>query len=138
MDTMVVTIRTPNGILKFVEILLTIIILAILRGGKIGLNFTDVYLAAGACVAYLLITPAFVVGYFVQEHPIRIEMLLNSIGSVLFFINGVLLFDHFSWYNDNSVYDDEGRAAASASIINSVVYAVDTFFAFKMFRSSSL
>ena len=47
-------------------------VIGILRGAKIGLNFDQVYIGAGTCVAFLIITPVLFLCALLGDPPSRL------------------------------------------------------------------
>ncbi|XP_045603556.1 uncharacterized protein [Procambarus clarkii] len=131
-------IRTPSGFLKIFETALTIVAISVSEGTSdfsFG-NDDRTFFCGGVLVLSVVVTPLLFLTYLkgaakeIQRTPF--EVLVNLVqGAFMLSAGSVIINTSCTHLKDVPWAADAGKTAGSFCIINSLLYFLDTFFAFQ-------
>ncbi|XP_046399748.1 uncharacterized protein LOC124166131 [Ischnura elegans] len=124
-------LKTPNFLLKWVELILAVVSIALLRdsGSFPGLNVDKIVVAYMTLAGFILFNCIIIVGSFNGETLGKITMLLYLLsGAVLFITTGAFIIEHYDQKLFNTTANDKFLASGIIALVNGAVYLVDGFF----------
>ena len=134
----------PHGILKFMELLIALVCVALLRhydlhfGGELNMaSFRDRYLVGSITIGgMILVTAPLIASYLFgsgdTSYRAPLELVYNILGFALFLTSGGLALDYYHSYKGSMPGNfDAGLSMGSLLIINSFFYLLDAVLAFQ-------
>lgn len=131
MPDLVSQLKSPSFLLKWVELALAVVCIALLRDATIfpSSDIDKLAVAYMTICGYLLINTVLIIGLFQGEQmPKTLSLLFLGAGGVLWITTGAFMIEHYDSKVVSSKSRDKLLAAAIIALVNGVVYLVDGFF----------
>jgi len=131
---------TPWGVLKMTQLVIALVCIALLRyydlsfgGEQFHASTRDRYLLGVITIGGMILVtlPVLVAYIFGSETSPTLDLINGVMGSVLFFISGVLCIENYHTYRHKPGNLNAGRSLGSLMIINSVFYILDVLIALR-------
>ncbi|XP_071443873.1 uncharacterized protein [Hetaerina americana] len=124
-------LKSPPFLLKWVELILAIVSIALLRDASTypSANIDKMVVCYFTLAGYILINSIIIVGLFKGEQMGSITILLFLVcGGVLWISSGAFMIEFYDSKVFNSYANDRLLASGIISLVNGVVFLTDAFF----------
>lgn len=131
MPNLVSQLKSLTFLLKWLELALAVVCIALLRDGRIfpAADMDKIAISYMTICGYMLINTVLVIGFFKDEQmPKTLTLLLLGAGGVLWITTGAFMIEHYDHQLISTSARDKLLASAIIALINGVLYLVDGFF----------